>query len=218
MSTQHACQKLPHNFGVGVVAGGRHENENGILRSREDGQVPASPQAQPPCRPKEGKCSIRCAGLLEGHGSACPCTCVAWLPRFSSNGLGLQLTRHAELHGLHGCVQADAARKAERKKEVMRNKMERKYMRDAASQKDKPEDIKKQLQEVLAVEEQGKVLNKQLRLRKKVLQEAYDHALKKKKVRNLCWQGRLGGKGGKRSVSSNSSWPKPMPVGFGWRG
>lgn len=156
--------------------------------------------------------------MLESHGGACPCTCVAWLPRFSSNGLGLQLTRHAILHGLHGCVQADAARKAERKKEVMRNKMERKYMRDAASQKDKPEDIKKQLQEVLAVEESGKVLNKQLRLRKKVLQEAYDHALKKKKVCGLVPAGQTWRRGGKRQADSNSSWPKPMPVGFGWHG
>ncbi len=81
---------------------------------------------------------------------------------------------------------ADAQRKMERKKEVQRNKLERKFMREATSQKEKPEDIKKQLQEVLASEEDGKVLSKQLRLKKKVLQEAYDHALKKKKVLCKC--------------------------------
>mmetsp|Transcript_18607 Transcript_18607/g.39967 ORF Transcript_18607/g.39967 Transcript_18607/m.39967 type:complete len:460 (+) Transcript_18607:167-1546(+) len=75
---------------------------------------------------------------------------------------------------------ADAQRKLERKKEVQRNKLERKFMREAASQRDKPEDIKKQLQDILDLEEKGP-LTKQLRLRKKVLQEAYDHALKKRK-------------------------------------
>lgn len=45
-------------------------------------------------------------------------------------------------------TQADAQRKAERKKEVARNKLERKFIRSAGKQRDKPEDIKKQLQEV----------------------------------------------------------------------
>ncbi|KAG1675167.1 hypothetical protein FOA52_003390 [Chlamydomonas sp. UWO 241] len=74
---------------------------------------------------------------------------------------------------------ADAQRKAERKKEVNRNKLERKFIRDAASQRDKPEDIKKQLQEIIDVEESGKLLTKQLRLKKKVLQEAYEVAARK---------------------------------------
>lgn len=43
---------------------------------------------------------------------------------------------------------ADAQRKAERKKEVQRNKLERKFMREASSQKETPDSIKKQLQEV----------------------------------------------------------------------
>jgi flagellin-specific chaperone FliS len=78
--------------------------------------------------------------------------------------------------------QADAQRKLERKKEVSRNKMERKYIREAGSKRDRPEDIKKELQEMLDLEEAGP-LNKMQRLHKKVLQEAYDHALKKKMVR-----------------------------------
>lgn len=77
---------------------------------------------------------------------------------------------------------ADAYRKEQRKKEVQRNKLERKYTREAANKRDKPEEIKKELQEIIAAEESGP-LSKMLKLRKKVLQEAYDHALKKKKVR-----------------------------------
>jgi hypothetical protein len=76
-------------------------------------------------------------------------------------------------------LQADAQRKAERKKEVNRNKLERKFIRDAASQRDKPDDIKQQLQEIIDVEESGKLLTKQLRLKKKVLQEAYEVAARK---------------------------------------
>lgn len=79
----------------------------------------------------------------------------------------------------------DSFRKEQRKKEIQRNKMERKYMRDAHSKKTNPEEIKGQLQELLDLEEQlvngGKALPKMQRLRKKVLQEAYDAALKRKK-------------------------------------
>ena len=78
-------------------------------------------------------------------------------------------------------MQADAERKLARKKEINRNKAERKFIRDASSQKDKPEDIKKQLQEMISLEENG-TLSKMQRLQKKVLQEAYDHALKRKIV------------------------------------
>jgi hypothetical protein len=77
---------------------------------------------------------------------------------------------------------ADAFRKEQRKKEVARNKLERKFTREAVGQRDKPEEIKKQLQEILELEDAGP-LNKVQKLRKKVLQDAYDHALKKKKVR-----------------------------------
>ena len=57
--------------------------------------------------------------------------------------------------------------------------MERKFIRDASSQKDKPDNIRKQLADIISLEEAG-TLNKAQRLQKKVLQEAYDHALKKK--------------------------------------
>ncbi len=97
---------------------------------------------------------------------------------------------------------ADAQRKLERKKvrslcrtpahlkhtvdaqEIARNKTERKFIREAQQISSRPEDIKKQLQEMLDLEEAGP-LNKTQRLHKKVLQEAYDHALKKKMVRDL---------------------------------
>ena len=82
-------------------------------------------------------------------------------------------------------MQADAERKAARKKEINRNKAERKFIRDASSQKDKPDDIKKQLQDMISLEEAGN-LSKMQRLQKKVLQEAYDHALKKKIVGIPC--------------------------------
>ncbi|KAJ9528001.1 hypothetical protein QJQ45_005552 [Haematococcus lacustris] len=81
-------------------------------------------------------------------------------------------------------VTCDAYRKEQRKKEINRNKLERKYTRDAVSNRDKPEEIKKQLQEVLKAEDDG-TLSKALKLKKKVLQEAYDAALKKKREEDL---------------------------------
>jgi len=41
---------------------------------------------------------------------------------------------------------ADAHRKEQRKREVERNKLERKYTREACSNRDKPEQIREQLQ------------------------------------------------------------------------
>ncbi|KAF5837317.1 hypothetical protein DUNSADRAFT_4525 [Dunaliella salina] len=79
---------------------------------------------------------------------------------------------------------ADAHRKEQRKKEVQRNKLERKYTREACSNRDKPEHIREQLQEIIDIEEAGP-LNKAMRLKKKVLQEAYEHALHKKKEDDL---------------------------------
>ena len=96
---------------------------------------------------------------------------------------------------------ADAFRKEQRKKEVSRNKMERKFMREAAAQKTKPDDIKTQLQEIIDAEDAGP-LNKALRLRKKVLQEAYDHALKKKKVSTGLQSSRVVDDGGGEAVCS----------------
>ncbi len=81
---------------------------------------------------------------------------------------------------------ADAFRKEQRKKEIARNKLERKYTREAVSNRDKPEEIRKQLLEIIELEEQG-TLNKANKLKKKVLQDAYDHALKKKQVSARRW-------------------------------
>lgn len=76
---------------------------------------------------------------------------------------------------------ADAARKVQRAKEIARNKKERKFQRDAYSMKSDPTAIKEQLQEVLGMEEDGKI-NATLRLKKRALTGAYDAAVKKKRV------------------------------------
>ncbi len=59
-------------------------------------------------------------------------------------------------------------------------------MREAGKQKEKPEDLKKELQEIIELEDDGP-LSKALKLKKKVLQEAFDAAIKRgpggKKVR-----------------------------------
>ena len=75
-----------------------------------------------------------------------------------------------------------ACRKAQRAKEIARNKKERKFQRDAHSLQSNPDAIKDELKEVLALEEDGKG-NATVRLKKKALQGAYDNAIKKKKVR-----------------------------------
>lgn len=78
---------------------------------------------------------------------------------------------------------ADAFRKEQRKKEVQRNKMERKFIREGAKMRSDPESLKKELQELIDMEESA-TLPKNLKLKKKALQEAYDQALKRKKVRH----------------------------------
>lgn len=77
---------------------------------------------------------------------------------------------------------ADAFRKTLRAKEIARNKKERKFQRDAFALKAQPDQIRTELAEVLDKEEDGKVLNQTLRLKKRALQSAYDAALKKRKV------------------------------------
>jgi hypothetical protein len=77
---------------------------------------------------------------------------------------------------------ADAFRKEQRKKEVARNKTERKFIREGARLRSDPETLKKELQEVLDIEENQGVLPKTLKLKKKALQEAYDQALKRRKA------------------------------------
>lgn len=78
---------------------------------------------------------------------------------------------------------ADAYRKTQRAKEIARNKKERKFQRDAFSLKSQPDQIREELANVIDKEEDGKLLNQTLRLKKRALQSAYDAALKKKRVR-----------------------------------
>ncbi|MEW5314195.1 MAG: hypothetical protein WDW38_005710 [Sanguina aurantia] len=75
---------------------------------------------------------------------------------------------------------ADAHRKEQRRKEVSRNKTERKFMREAASKRSKPDEIKEQLQILLDMEEDGP-LPKNLQLKKKALQEALQASVRKGK-------------------------------------
>lgn len=83
---------------------------------------------------------------------------------------------------------ADAFRKTQRAKEIARNKKERRFQRDAFALKAQPDQIRNELAEVLDKEEDGKVLNQTLRLKKRALQSAYDAALKKRKVsRSIHW-------------------------------
>lgn len=76
---------------------------------------------------------------------------------------------------------ADAFRKEQHKKEMVRNKMERKFLREARTKLDDPDEIKTELQELIDAEEAGP-LGKPLKLRKKVLQDAYEKAIRKRKV------------------------------------
>ncbi|KAG2496410.1 hypothetical protein HYH03_005636 [Edaphochlamys debaryana] len=79
---------------------------------------------------------------------------------------------------------ADSFRKEQRKKEVQRNKMERKFIREGAKMRSDPSSLKKELQELIDMEENG-VLPKTLKLKKKALQEAYDQAIKRQKEEEL---------------------------------
>jgi len=78
-------------------------------------------------------------------------------------------------------IRLKICRKAQRAKEIARNKKERKFQRDAHSLQSNPDAIKDELKEVLALEEDGKG-NATVRLKRKALQGAYDNAIKKKKV------------------------------------
>lgn len=87
---------------------------------------------------------------------------------------------------------ADAFRKEQRRKEVARNKLERKYVRGAAAKRDQPDELRAELAAIIEQEaSQVAPLSKQLRLRKKALQDAFDRAVKAKRVRRgacvLLW-------------------------------
>ncbi|CAG9460228.1 unnamed protein product [Pedinophyceae sp. YPF-701] len=73
---------------------------------------------------------------------------------------------------------ADRERKKQRRKEIERNRRERKFNRDASSKKDNPEDLKAELEELLGKEEESGKLNQVDRLRKKVLQDQLKIAIK----------------------------------------
>lgn len=79
----------------------------------------------------------------------------------------------------------DAARKQARKREIKRNKAERTYIRDAfgkAQNTSKLGELKAELEELIKIEQTGE-LNKLQKLRKRVVLEAYEVAVRKKKVR-----------------------------------
>eukprot|EP00192_Tetraselmis_astigmatica_P012457 CAMPEP_0117670022 /NCGR_PEP_ID=MMETSP0804-20121206/12492_1 /TAXON_ID=1074897 /ORGANISM="Tetraselmis astigmatica, Strain CCMP880" /LENGTH=414 /DNA_ID=CAMNT_0005478215 /DNA_START=209 /DNA_END=1453 /DNA_ORIENTATION=+ len=76
---------------------------------------------------------------------------------------------------------ADAFRKEQRKKEVKRNKMERSFQRNANQSREKPEEILKQLEELIEQEKAEGQLSKAMRVKKKVLQDSYEMAVKRHK-------------------------------------
>jgi hypothetical protein len=79
---------------------------------------------------------------------------------------------------------ADAFRKVQRQKEIMRNKKERSFQRDAAKLKSNPDALKDELREVISMQEEGKV-NLSVRLKQKAYKHALDTSIKSRKVR-LC--------------------------------
>ena len=76
---------------------------------------------------------------------------------------------------------ADAFRKVQRQKEIMRNKKERSFQRDAAKLKTNPEALKDELREVISMQEEGKV-NLSVRLKQKAYKHALDTSIKSRKV------------------------------------
>jgi hypothetical protein len=77
---------------------------------------------------------------------------------------------------------ADAFRKEQRKREIKRNKAERQYIRDAGSKKDDPSVLRAELEQLIALEQTTEGLNRLQKLRKKVVLEAYEAAVRRKKV------------------------------------
>ena len=76
---------------------------------------------------------------------------------------------------------ADAFRKVQRQKEIMRNKKERSFQRDAAKLKSNPDALKDELREVISMQEEGKV-NLSVRLKQKAYKHALDTSIKSRKV------------------------------------
>jgi hypothetical protein len=78
---------------------------------------------------------------------------------------------------------ADAFRKEQRKKENVRNKKERDWLRAANTKISKPDELRKELQELIEKEQAGFNLSRDEKLKKRILQDAYDLAYKRKTVR-----------------------------------
>lgn len=76
----------------------------------------------------------------------------------------------------------DAFRKEQRKREIARNKLERKLQRNANRARDNPENIKDELAQIVDKEENVGTLSKSDKLHKRILQDAYNIALKRKEV------------------------------------
>jgi hypothetical protein len=80
----------------------------------------------------------------------------------------------------------DAYRKQSRKREIKRNRAERTYIRDAfgkAQHTEKLNELKAELEELIKLENEKGELNKLQKLRKRVVLDAYEVAVRKKKVR-----------------------------------
>lgn len=75
----------------------------------------------------------------------------------------------------------DAYRKEERRKQVNRNKLERKFQREAHRKINNASSLRDELTSIIASGDDG-ALNKTMRLKKKVLKDAYDQALRKQKA------------------------------------
>lgn len=76
----------------------------------------------------------------------------------------------------------DAYRKQARKREIKRNRAERHYIREAFNKNTLAADLKAELEQLISIE-QNEELTKLQKLRKKVVQEAYENAIRKQKVR-----------------------------------
>ncbi len=79
---------------------------------------------------------------------------------------------------------ADAFRKVQRQKEILRNKKERSFQRDAAKLKSNPDALKDELREVLSMQDEGKI-NMSVRLKQKAYKHALDTTIKARKVHSL---------------------------------
>ncbi|KAF6256450.1 hypothetical protein COO60DRAFT_1657786 [Scenedesmus sp. NREL 46B-D3] len=102
----------------------------------------------------------------------------------------------------------DAYRKQARKREIKRNRAERHYIREAFNKKTLAADLKAELEQLIATE-QTEELTKLQKLRKKVVQEAYENAIRKQKEDDF--RKRQAEEEGKQLHAGLSSVPLPKP-------